>query len=230
MILASHLGFPVENMIYIMDNPIHSPLPYPIRAAFQKSFRNSESFSSSSSPDVVSFVSESLPQPSESGNPRNLSLPSYELFSKERFKTSREVREANCAGISPTRWLPDRSNDSTEDRLPSDDDQQWCTGTRFLQLQAPIPWLRELLSLGNIDSLHHSVHSSFDQLSSWLSNVATDSLSPQPHGECVIEVEPLKMRELEETAIGVNLSYKTTATEIKLNHMASHFITYDSIP
>ncbi|KAG5605684.1 hypothetical protein H5410_027176 [Solanum commersonii] len=37
-------------------------------------------------------------------------------------------------------------------------------------------------------------------------------------------------RELEEAVIGINLSYKTTATEIKFNHMASHLITYDSIP
>ncbi|PHT32538.1 hypothetical protein CQW23_28875 [Capsicum baccatum] len=27
MIFASHIGFPVEIMMYIMDNPIHSPLP-----------------------------------------------------------------------------------------------------------------------------------------------------------------------------------------------------------
>ncbi|KAG5574071.1 hypothetical protein H5410_063837 [Solanum commersonii] len=44
------------------------------------------------------------------------------------------------------------------------------------------------------------------------------------------KVEPLEMRELEETAIGINLSYKTAATEIKFNHTASHLITYDSIP
>nr|GME16341.1 ubiquitin carboxyl-terminal hydrolase 23-like [Ipomoea batatas] len=39
-----------------------------------------------------------------------------------------------------------------------------------------------------------------------------------------------KMREVEEGAIGINCSDKSTATEIKLNHLARGLITRNSIP
>ncbi|KAG5587009.1 hypothetical protein H5410_047443 [Solanum commersonii] len=44
------------------------------------------------------------------------------------------------------------------------------------------------------------------------------------------EIKPLEMRELEEVAIGINLSYNPAATEVKLNDISSHVIAYDSIP
>nr|GMD68830.1 hypothetical protein Iba_chr12dCG13010 [Ipomoea batatas] len=39
-----------------------------------------------------------------------------------------------------------------------------------------------------------------------------------------------EMREVEESAIGINYSLKKTATEIKLNHLACGLVTRNSIP
>lgn len=44
------------------------------------------------------------------------------------------------------------------------------------------------------------------------------------------KVKPLEMRELEEAAIGIDGPSKIAAAEVKFNDMASHLITYDTIP
>lgn len=116
----SQLGFQEESMTYAMENPMINPQPYPIINTFQlSSLRNVKSLASSST-NVVLFVSnvQLLPQPPETGNPPNLSLPSCNIFFSnvsnwfpfgmhpsrwlyERFKTARDVRETSCFGISP---------------------------------------------------------------------------------------------------------------------------------
>ena len=95
------------------------------------------SFVSFSPTKVVACCTPSLqPQSFESGHPRNPTFPWYELFSNvsncfplgmhptrwlwERFKNSRNVRDASCYGISPLILLDERSNYSSTNKFWND--------------------------------------------------------------------------------------------------------------
>ncbi|KAK9138913.1 hypothetical protein Sjap_009507 [Stephania japonica] len=63
-----------------MENPIATPLPYPINMTFQSNLIVDDSASSSSSVGNGTRLASTCSHCFESGNPHSPGLPSYDLF------------------------------------------------------------------------------------------------------------------------------------------------------